>query len=154
MQRDHKKIERLMLFGEVAQHLSFTLAADKLGISRGYLSEQVRRLEQELGTPLLVRTTRSVRLTEQGLRVQQGTDHIRRSLIDLERSIIHDHSALEGVIKITAPVIFTERYLLDICHAFSTEHAGIRFSIDCSYTNYDLTQRVPRNPKPSWEYGR
>ena len=62
--RHHKQVERLMLFAQVAETLSFTRAAKALGVSRAHLSEQVRRLEQDIGAPLLIRTTRAVRLTE------------------------------------------------------------------------------------------
>jgi DNA-binding transcriptional LysR family regulator len=45
MLKEHKKIERLMLFSEVARQLSFTKAAQQLGISRGHLSTQIADLE-------------------------------------------------------------------------------------------------------------
>lgn len=48
---DYKRIEKLMLFAEVAQTLNFSRAAEQLGISKSYLSEQIKRLESELATP-------------------------------------------------------------------------------------------------------
>ena len=48
MKQQHKKLERLLLFSEVAQSLSFTIAAEKLGISRGHLSAQIKKLEADL----------------------------------------------------------------------------------------------------------
>ncbi|QFU01056.1 HTH-type transcriptional regulator DmlR [Halomonas sp. THAF5a] len=139
MRQDHKRLEGLMLFSEVATHLSFTLAAERLGISRGYLSERVKRLERELGVPLLVRTTRNVRLTEEGERTRRRMDDIRRTLLDLERHLDPEPERLAGPIRLTAPKLFTERYLLDICHAFESRHPAVRFVIDCSYTSHDLT---------------
>ncbi|XQF93204.1 helix-turn-helix domain-containing protein [Pseudoalteromonas espejiana] len=53
------------MFNEVAKHLSFSKAALALGISRGYLSEQIKALEKEYQRALLIRTTRSVKLTPQ-----------------------------------------------------------------------------------------
>lgn len=138
MLKEHKKIERLMLFSEVAKHLSYTLAAESLGLSRGHLSSQIRRLEQEMGMPLLLRSTRSVRLTPEGERVLAGMQKIRSSLIELERSAEQDKQDIKGVIKITAPIQFTERYLLSICADFKVQYPDIEFAIDCSYTNYDL----------------
>lgn len=138
--KEHKKLERLMLFSEVAQHLSFTLAANALGISRGHLSAQIKQLEKELGTPLLIRSTRSVRLSAEGQRVLESMEQIRRSLLELERNVEHQGQAIEGVLKITSPAQFTERYLLDICDQFKQLHPNISFSIDCSYTSYDLNR--------------
>ena len=55
-----------MLFSEVAKQLSFTKAAQALGLSKGYLSQQVKQLESEFKTPLLIRSTRTVNVTEGG----------------------------------------------------------------------------------------
>ena len=59
-------------FDAVATHLSFRKAALAVALSPAALSTRVRALEDELGTPLFVRTTRRVQLTPAGLRVQQA----------------------------------------------------------------------------------
>jgi DNA-binding transcriptional LysR family regulator len=56
----------LSAFVAVAEEMSFTKAAKRLGVSRAHLSQAVRRLEEHLGVRLLNRTTRSVALTEAG----------------------------------------------------------------------------------------
>jgi molybdenum-dependent DNA-binding transcriptional regulator ModE len=56
----------LSLFAVVAREQSFTAAAQALGISNSAASYTIRRLEQQLGTKLFNRTTRSVSLTEAG----------------------------------------------------------------------------------------
>lgn len=136
--QQHKKIECLILFVEIAQHLSFTKAAENLSISRGYLSDQIKKLENELKCPLLIRTTRSVRLTPEGEKILAQGRKIKTTMLDLERNIHQDHNALTGSLRITAPKLFTERFLLDICHDFQKLHPGMHFFIDSSYTNYDL----------------
>ena len=88
--RHHKQVERLMLFAQVAETLSFTQAAKALGVSRAHLSEQVRRLEQDIGAPLLIRTTRAVRLTEEGERIRQRMQSVHGELLALERELEHD----------------------------------------------------------------
>ncbi|MEH6454572.1 MAG: LysR family transcriptional regulator, partial [Psychromonas sp.] len=138
--QQHKKIECLMLFVEIAQQLSFTKAAENLAISNGYLSDQIKKLEKEFKCPLLVRTTRSVRLTPQGEKVLAQGKEIKMAMLNLERNISHQHKALEGVIKITAPKMFTECLLLSICHDFQQLHPDVSFEINSSYINYDLNQ--------------
>ncbi len=140
MMKEHKKIERLMLFSEVAEHLSFTKAAKKLGLSRGHLSSVIRQLEKDMGMPLFIRSTRSVRLTGEGERVLSGMNKIRRDLLTLERSAEHEGQAIEGLIKVTAPSLFTQRFLLDVFSKFTDIHQNVRFSIDCSYTSFDLNR--------------
>lgn len=56
----------LRLFLSVAQAQSFRGAADQLGVTRSAVSQGIRRLEDQLGVALVLRTTRHVRLTEAG----------------------------------------------------------------------------------------
>ena len=137
---EHKRIERLMLFVELAQHLNFTKAAEQLGISKSYLSEQIKRLESDLECPLLVRTTRSVRLTLQGERALAQGLVIRSQVLDLERSVSDEHEAIKGVLRITAPKMFTEVYLSDLCQRFQERYPEIYFEINSSYTTYNLNR--------------
>ncbi len=61
------KLELLRTFVRVSELSSFTLAADSLGLPRSTVSEQVRALEQLLGTRLFNRTTRRVQATQDGV---------------------------------------------------------------------------------------
>ncbi|HEY0200523.1 MAG TPA: LysR family transcriptional regulator, partial [Burkholderiaceae bacterium] len=60
------RIDALRTFIRVAEAGSFTTAADGLGLPRASVSAAVQQLEARLGTRLLHRTTRSVRLTPDG----------------------------------------------------------------------------------------
>jgi len=138
MMREHKRLESLALFAQVAETLSFTRAAERLGVSKGYLSEQVKRLERELGVALLIRSTRSVRLTEEGERIRRRMGQVRGTLVELERELEHADQGFSGELYITAPVLFTQCFLLELCHEFQAEHPELRVHLDVSYTSHDL----------------
>lgn len=62
----HLQMRQLRALAVLADELSFTRAARRLGICQPALSAQIRRMEQRLGTKLVERSTRSVELTAAG----------------------------------------------------------------------------------------
>ncbi|TFH91338.1 LysR family transcriptional regulator [Vibrio ouci] len=138
MHKMHKRFERYALFSEVAKQLSFSKAAESLGISRSYLSSQINQLEQELATSLLIRSTRSVRLTAAGEKILAKMHGINASILELEKELDHTKSEVSGLLRITAPTIFSHRFLVDICHQFQQLHPDIEFDLDIGYNRQDL----------------
>ena len=137
--KEHKKIERLLLFGEVASQLSFTKAAQQvLAVSKGYLSAQIKQLEQELATPLLVRTTRTVRLTESGMAVAKQVAEMRQNMLAIDRFARAESDEVSGVLNITAPQQFTMGKLAAWCIEFQQQYPAVQIRLDSSYTQYDL----------------
>ena len=80
-------------FIAVAEELHFGRAAARLQISQPALSKQIRELEAEIGTQLLWRTKREVRLTPAGLSFLR---HSREVLSQIQRSIVEAHSIGRG----------------------------------------------------------
>lgn len=74
----------LSAFAAVAEARSFTRAAGSLGTSQSALSHAVRRLEARLGVRLLTRTTRSVALTDAGLRLLET---VGPALLEIEAGL-------------------------------------------------------------------
>jgi DNA-binding transcriptional LysR family regulator len=77
---DTVRLQRLNFFSAVAETGSFTLASQLLGAGKGIVSQQIRRLESELGTQLFVRTTRKVSMTEAGRRLYEESIPLLREL--------------------------------------------------------------------------
>jgi DNA-binding transcriptional LysR family regulator len=77
------ELRRLRYAVAVADELNFTRAAERLGVSQQVLSEQIRRLEDELGLQVFDRTTRRVRVTSHG-----------RQILDEARAVVGAADAL------------------------------------------------------------
>lgn len=72
-------ISRLRYFVAIAQERSFVRAAARLHVTQSALSQQLRRLEEEIGRPLVVRTPRAVTLTDAGRALlPEARDIVRR----------------------------------------------------------------------------
>lgn len=74
----------LAWFVHVAQHRSFTRAAEEMGVSRAALSQSLKGLEKQLGVRLLHRTTRDMSLTEAG---QQLFDALQPRLGEIDQAV-------------------------------------------------------------------
>jgi DNA-binding transcriptional LysR family regulator len=82
----HWDLSSLTVFAVVAEEKNFRAAADRLGVTRSAVSQTIKRLEESLGIALLLRTTRSVSLTEEG----------ERLYVDIAPAIAEMHAAVEA----------------------------------------------------------
>src|SRR3954451_20133376 len=85
-------LQQLTYFLAAADHGSFSAAASALLMSQPSLSEQIRRLEAELGVPLFVRAGRGIELTEAGRLLRP---HAERTLAEAQGALdsvreVHD----------------------------------------------------------------
>lgn len=131
-------IDLLRAFITVAETGSFTRAASLLGRSQPAVSLQLRRLEDQLRSPLLDRTGRSATLTTEGATLLPQA----RRLVRLNDDILSTlgDGDLEGEVRFGAPEDIATIHLPAILGAFARSHPRIKLSVTCDYTANLLDQ--------------
>ncbi len=111
MKKRMPSINALRSFDAAARNQSFKLAAAELSVSPAAIGFQVKRLEEDFGSPLFIRKHRAVQLTPEGealmRRLTKGFDIIEAAWNDLQ--VPDSKTAL----KVTAPVAVVQRWLFD-----------------------------------------
>ncbi|WP_042385171.1 transcriptional regulator CynR [Streptacidiphilus melanogenes] len=113
----------------VAEHGNFTRAAEELHISQPTLSQQIRQLERTLGTQLLDRTGRTVRLTDVG---QAFAGHARGALRDLAAAeqAVHDVQDLSrGQLRLAVTPTFTAYLVGPLTAELHARHPGVTLAV-------------------------
>lgn len=106
------QIHLMKVFVAVGELESFAAAARRLAISPAAVTRAVTALEEQLGVKLLLRTTRSVRLTEAGGRYLQDTRHILASIIEANEAAAGINAAPKGDLAVTAPILFGKKFVM------------------------------------------
>lgn len=104
---------------------SFASGARQLGLSPPSVSRAIAALEQRLGTLLLARSTRSVRLTEAGQRYVEDCRRILQELEEAEELAAGSILRPRGNLTVTAPVLFGELYLIPLIASYLDAHAEV-----------------------------
>ncbi|PSW63086.1 LysR family transcriptional regulator [Photobacterium kishitanii] len=127
-------------FVAVAETESFTAASKRLGISTAQVSRQVSALENRLNTKLFYRTTRKVSLTEEGNVYYQHCRQVLDGLEDAERAISNLRGKPQGLIKLTAPVTYGEKYIMPLVNDFMLQYPEVEVTIDMTNRQVDLVE--------------
>lgn len=125
-------IEDLQTFVAVADTGGVSAAARRLGVSKSIVSRRLLRIEAELGTQLIARTTRGSALTEAGVTFR---DHAARATaeIDLARETILPTGALRGRLRVAVPLTFGPARFAPALAEMAQRHPLLH--IDTSYSD-------------------
>ncbi|RQO64471.1 LysR family transcriptional regulator [Variovorax sp. KBW07] len=116
-------------FVRAADLLSFAKAGRLLGISASAVGKNVARLEQQLGLRLFNRTTRHVRLTEEGAMFHERCRRILDELDDARAMMQDAVAAPRGRLRVSLPTI-GYRFLLPMLPAFKARYPEIELDLD------------------------
>src|SRR5712692_3229434 len=139
-------------FSRVVEAQSFTAAARSLGLPKSSVSRAVSRLEEQLGTRLLERTSRQLKLTATGRAYYDGAARALAALTDAEQFVAESQGEPRGLVRLTVPLAAERCFLSDVVARFVKRYPAIR--VEVSFTNrmvdlvgegFDLGLRGSRN---------
>ncbi|HOY23050.1 MAG TPA: LysR family transcriptional regulator [Cellvibrio sp.] len=130
--------DRVEAFVEVVRGGSFAAAARQLQVSNSHISRMVSQLEQQLGTQLLYRTTRQIRLTDTGALYYDSCRQLFDGFKEAELMLNHHQGQPTGLLKITAATTFGDRYIAPLVNDFTLLYPQIKVSMYFSNRQVEL----------------
>jgi DNA-binding transcriptional LysR family regulator len=122
------ELRQLEYFVAVARHRHFGRAAEAVYVTQPALSQQVRRLEAELGLALLRRTSRGVELTPAGEDLLARAETILAEVAGA-RGVMDEHAGVvRGAVRVAATTADALR-LPEVLAAFHRDHPGVRLAL-------------------------
>ncbi len=119
------RLDAMRAFTAIARRGSFSQAARHLRLSPTAVTRAVAQLEDELGLMLLIRTTRSVRLTEQGLGYREACERILADFDDAQRRVRGEAAEPRGLLTVAAPLMFGRLHVLPVVQRLLRDHPAL-----------------------------
>ncbi|MBB2487522.1 LysR family transcriptional regulator [Mitsuaria sp. WAJ17] len=150
------RLHLLNVFVAVVDAQGFAGAARQLGLSPPAVTRAIAALERQLGTRLLARTTRSMRVTEAGDRYVEDCRRILGRLKEAEAAVTGLHHQPQGHLAVTAPVLFGARFVTGIMAEYLQRYPKVSATclfldrvVDLVHENVDVALRVGNLPDSS-----
>jgi DNA-binding transcriptional LysR family regulator len=120
---------RLEMLVRAADTGSFAKAAQSFGITASAVSRAIAELERQLRVPLFYRTTRSLRLTQEGEELYRRGREILDKLAEAESAVSRNAARLNGVLRVGLSVPLSRHIVMPAVSSFMRRHPGLR--LDC-----------------------
>jgi DNA-binding transcriptional LysR family regulator len=133
-------IDAMRMFMRVAELASFTQAADSLGLPKSSVSTALQRLEAELATQLLHRTTRRVRLTADGQQFYERCRDLLADLDDVQRMFQRSDASLNGRLRVDMPGGLARYLVIPALPAFMAAHPQLQLELSSTDRRVDLVR--------------
>ncbi|KMO41240.1 LysR family transcriptional regulator [Methylobacterium variabile] len=129
--------QEMSVFVRVAETGSLSRAGRELMLSQPSVSRIVGALEARLGTTLLLRTTRSISLTEAGSLYLERARYLLAEVEEAEQAA-RGVDSLQGVIRLALPVLYGSRAVVPALSTFLARHPDLRVEITMSDARQNL----------------
>ena len=122
-------LQAIRVFEAVARHLSFTKAAEELGMTQAAASYQIKILEERVGAPLFLRQPRQIVLTEAGQRMAPA---VSEAFALLSGAYASARSGADGLLCVTTVLTFASNFLAQRLGSFQIAHPALAVRLETS----------------------
>lgn len=133
-------LNRLAHFVAIIEAGTITGAAARLGISKAVVSKQLQLLEEDVGTPLLIRNTRHLQPTAAGRMFYEDAKSALTSAYNAYERVQDQDNKPKGVLRITAPVDIGISYLAPFAARFQKLYPDVTFEISLTDSLVDIIE--------------
>lgn len=132
------RLDDLQVFVYAARDGSFSAAARQLDISPALASSAVQRLERALGVRLFIRSTRSMRLSEDGERYLVHAEATLETVQAGQQALVRDKLQVSGMLRLSVPSDLGRNLLQPWLDAFQALHPALQLHLRVSDQPADL----------------
>lgn len=132
------QLEDMRIFVTTVDAHNFTAAANRLSLSKQFVSRRVMALEESLGVRLLIRNTRKLAVTDLGQEFYERARRILGEVADAEQAMSLRRAAPHGLLRVSAPMSFGMVHLSPLVAMFLKKHADVRFDMELSDRTVDV----------------
>lgn len=133
--RDPRFAEHLAVYVDVVRAGSFSAASRRRAVTPSAVVRQIDALEQDLGVPLLVRSTRALSLTDAGRHLFERAQRLLDDLADTHAEVTAFDSEVSGTLRIACFPTFGKRYVIPVLASLARQYPGLHVELD-------LTERL------------
>ncbi|MFC6313563.1 LysR family transcriptional regulator [Paraburkholderia dipogonis] len=132
------QLDDMRIFVATVDAHNFTAAANRLSLSKQFVSRRVMALEETLGVQLLIRNTRKLAVTDLGQEFYERAKRILGEVEDAEQAMSLRRAGPRGLLRVSAPMSFGMAHLSPLVAMFLREHGDVRFEMELSDRTVDV----------------
>jgi DNA-binding transcriptional LysR family regulator len=134
------QIGSIEIFIKAAETLSFAQAANELGLGAPAISRSIARLEERLGISLFARSTRKVRLTDDGKLYFEQCKQALQQINNVEETLSGNRREPVGLLRMSMPTTYAHHRIIPCLAEFAALYPKIEIEVNVSNRNIDFIE--------------
>jgi len=132
--------QEMAVFSKVVAAGSLSAAARELGLSPALISRRLAGLEARLGVRLINRTTRSLRLTDEGAGYYDTCTRVLAEIEEADAAVSAGRVEPQGAIKVAMPASFGHQHVAPLIPEFASRYPQVRLALSLSDRNVNVIE--------------